>query len=145
MSEANKPNYNPKAEDVDPSSSPSIDQLILWSCSVRRNRLVGLSDWTRNGSQTAGYDGRKPSYRLRFDWRDVQSVDEQFEMVNAAVERCLGARGVPGWALWVTGPQLSLLARDFKKEYLKLQEAKSTQSSLLDVWVDNILKKLKEM
>jgi hypothetical protein len=55
---------------------------------VRKDRLRELADWVRTGSGTDDYDGPGQSYRLRFDWKTVQSVDDQFEVVNAAVERC---------------------------------------------------------
>lgn len=145
MPDSNRPNYNLKAEDVDLLTSPPIDQLFLWACNVRKKRLVELSDWTLARSETPGHSGPKPSYRLKFDWRDVQSVDEQLETVNAAMERCFGTRSVEGCTLWVTGSQLALVARDFRKEYLKLEERKSTQLALLDIWVDDILEKLKAM
>jgi hypothetical protein len=112
---------------------------------VRKDRLRELADWVRNGSGTDDYDGPRQFYRLRFDWKTVQSVDDQFEVVSAAVERCFGSRGGPGWTLWVTGAQLGLLASYNRTEYLKLQEAEASQLALLDLWVDDILLQLKHV
>jgi hypothetical protein len=101
---------------------PPIDQLILWSCSVRTSQLVEFSDWSRNGKQTGQYVGPRPSYRLRFDWRGCD-VKDQMQLVNTAIERCSGSKDSEDWDLWDTGAQLALLARYIRMEYLKLEEA----------------------
>jgi hypothetical protein len=75
----------------------------------------------------------------------VSTVEDQFEAVNRALERCFGSRGVVGWDVWVTGAQLGLLARDFRKEYVKLEEVKCPQLPILNGWIDDLLDKLKAM
>lgn len=72
-------------------------------------------------------------------------MEEQFEVVNQATERCFGSRGGRGWGLWGSGPQLALVARDSRTEYLKLVEAGCSQLPILDGWVDDILDQLKAM
>lgn len=72
-------------------SDPPIDQLILSACSVKADRLQELPDWLKTGKITSGYNGPIPTYKLRFDWRDVEPSEEQFEAVNVAMGRCYGS------------------------------------------------------
>ncbi|KAJ9091496.1 hypothetical protein QFC21_007196 [Naganishia friedmannii] len=141
---SSKRRYSLRASDVTPSDPP-IDQLILWACSVKADRLQELSDWVKGGQLTPGFERGPPSYKLQFDWRDVSSVDDQFETVNIAMERCFGTRATEGWDIWVTGSQLSLLAKDFRTEYMKLEEAGCKEIAILDKWASDILDKLQQL
>lgn len=125
-------------------SDPARDQIISWGASINKDRLLPLPDWLRAGSPTGEYKGPTPTYKLIFNWKNVEDTGP-VEVINKAMERCFGSRGVEVWELWIRGDQLSLLLADFREEYMKMEEAKEPELGILDLWVEDLFKELQRV
>jgi hypothetical protein len=130
------------SRNIDEATAPNHDLLITYASSLPTHHLVPFHEWLRMDGPTGDYIGPKPTYRLRLDWT---TGDPPVEVLNRALERCFGTRGVSGWGLWIRGDQLNLLVGDFRKEYLRLQGLNDPGFAILDLWVDCLLEELKRM
>ncbi|KAJ9118890.1 hypothetical protein QFC24_005853, partial [Naganishia onofrii] len=128
------------AHRIDESTAANYDLLVSYASSIPKDRLLPLEEWLRQDRPTGNYQGPKPTYQLKFDW---QADDCPVEVINRAMERCFGTRGLAGWEVWIRGDQLILLVGDFRKEYLRLVASGDPQFSLLNLWVDGLLGELK--
>jgi hypothetical protein len=132
------------ARHVDDQHAPDYDLIITWAASLPKDCLPRLDQWLGKGCPTGSYDSPTPSYMLHFDWTDVK-LEDSVEVVNRAMERAFGMRGVAGWEIWVGGDQLNLLLRDFRQEYVRLKKLEHGQLAVLDLWVEKLLAELKRM
>jgi hypothetical protein len=130
------------AHRIDESTAANYDLLVSYASSIPKDRLLPLEEWLRQDCPTGNYQGPKPTYQHKFDW---QADDCPVEVINRAMERCFGTRGLAGWEVWIRGDQLILLVGDFRKEYLRLVASGDPEISLLNCWVDGLLGELKRM
>jgi hypothetical protein len=127
---------------IDEDTAEPHDLLITYASSLPTHHLPPLHEWLRAQGPTGPYQGPKPTYQLKFDWT---TKDTPVEVINRAMERCFGTRGVEGWQLWIRGDQLNLLVGDFRKEYLRVKGLGDPESAILDLWVDRLLTEMKRM
>ncbi|KAJ9112258.1 hypothetical protein QFC22_006342 [Naganishia vaughanmartiniae] len=130
------------AHRIDESTAANYDLLVTYASSIPKDRLLPLEEWLRRDRPTGNYQGPKPTYQLKFDWN---ADDCPVEVINRAMERCFGARGLAGWEVWIRGDQLILLVGDFRKGYLRLKASTDPEFSLLDLWINGLLDELKRI
>jgi hypothetical protein len=60
-------------------------------------------------------------------------------------DRSLGPRCSPGWSVWIQGDALLAICKQFRLEYIKLEEQNEPGLQVLDYWARDILDELSEM
>lgn len=134
------------SRNIGANASP-FDLLVYEGSIADSPRLLPLDKWLRNGQPCNAYkSARKPTYQLTFDWSNEDDEGPVF-VINKAMEACFGMRGLQGWELWIKGQQLDLLLKDFREEYVRLQNSSTSmdQMLLLDLWIDTLRAELSRM
>lgn len=129
---------------INEETAPNHDLLLTWASSIPTDRLQPYEEWIRAERPTGQYAGHKPIYQLRLDWTQMKEGGP-VQVVNRALELCFGARGMPGWGIWIREDQLNLLMREIRLLYGKEVAKKFAELGLLDLWIEDLLKELKRM
>lgn len=134
-----------KPRNIDDETAPDTDRLILWSSSHYGKRLPTKEQWIRHGRQTGDYTGITPTYTFTPLWGEDDDLGSDTLVISKALERCFGKRSAPGWSIWIQGDALLTICKQFRQEYIKLEEQEDSGIRFLDIWAESILEKLATM
>jgi hypothetical protein len=119
--------------------------LVLWGSSHYGKRLPTKELWMRHGRPTGDYSGPPPTYTFKPLWGEDDDVGSDSLVISKALESCFGKRSVPGWSIWIQGDALLNICKQFRQEYIKVEEQEDSGVRFLDIWAESILDQLELM
>lgn len=134
------------AAQVTPESAIHL-QAYHWASYLKVPDLPQYHEWVARDKPTGSYDGPKPSYLLEFDYNKCEDYGSEVGMINHALEVCFGSRGAgkEKWGIWIQGDHLITLFRDIKDEYQRVRTVKGENLFLLDLWLEDLVKVMKDL
>jgi hypothetical protein len=136
---------NPNINTINNATDDDIDRLLLWGATHYGKRLPNMKRWAAQGMPTGIYQSFKPSYKFVPLWREDDHLGSDAAIVMKAMARCFGSRQSDGWTIWIQGTELVKIFKQFRTEYIALEDKKDPALRLLDDWARDILAELFNM